>query len=247
MEKNEFIELCKLGKLSALQDEIANSENKYPRNCLAAAVTIASRYGHLDIIKLSVATGGSDILNVARNAVGLAARNGHLSIVKYLLSHGVNANGCGGYAVQWASRNCHIDTLKCLLLADGVSDRYYSKSITAAAEGGSVEIMELLIANKPKTLTTNYNQALQTASRFGHLELVSMLVNNGADLHNREERAARLACRAGRLAVVKFLVSRGARIYTGSQHECAVRWALSNNHTEVVNYLEMLAIIGKLC
>jgi ankyrin repeat protein len=52
------------------------------------------------------------------------------------------------------------------------------------------------------------NQALQLASRNGHLEVVKLLHENGADLHAQDDWALQLASLNGNLKVVELLKSR---------------------------------------
>ena len=76
--------------------------------------------------------------------------------------------------------------------------------------------------------------ALMLASSEGHLEMVKLLVENGADYTN----ALRLASREGHLEIVKLLIENGANINAkDNDGETALMRASYNGHLEVVKYL----------
>ena len=76
--------------------------------------------------------------------------------------------------------------------------------------------------------------ALMLASSEGHLEMVKLLVENGADYTN----ALRLASREGHLEIVKLLIENGANINAkDNDGETALMGASYNGHLEVVKYL----------
>jgi hypothetical protein len=77
--------------------------------------------------------------------------------------------------------------------------------------------------------------ALIWASEKGHLEVVKYLVENGANIHARDDYALGLASRNGHLEVVKYLVENGANIH--ARDDYALRWASEKGHFEVVKYL----------
>jgi len=79
------------------------------------------------------------------------------------------------------------------------------------------------------------DQALRNASYYGDLEIVKYLVKNGADIHVRNDEALRNACYKGQLEVVKYLVKNGADIHV--RNDQALRWASYYGYFEIVKYL----------
>ena len=99
------------------------------------------------------------------------------------------------------------------------------------------------LRNKEEVISfQDKNEALTFASQEGHIDIVKYLVENGADIHARDELALREASENGHVEVVKFLLENGADIhgrdYLGS--DAALREASNNGHVEVVNYLKSL-------
>ena len=64
------------------------------------------------------------------------------------------------------------------------------------------------------------------------------LVENDADVHDKNDEALRLASWKGHLEVVKYLVEHGADVH--AQNDEALRWASRYGHLKVVKYLESL-------
>ena len=67
------------------------------------------------------------------------------------------------------------------------------------------------------------------------VETIKLLLDNGADVHARDDYALRRASGKGYTEIVKLLLDRGADVdaYDG----CALRWASEKRHTEIVKML----------
>jgi len=77
--------------------------------------------------------------------------------------------------------------------------------------------------------------ALLLAAKNEHLEVVKYLVENGADIHTHNDSALLLAAGNGHLEVVKYLVENGANIHADNDY--VLCWAAESGHLEVVKYL----------
>lgn len=75
------------------------------------------------------------------------------------------------------------------------------------------------------------DEALRLAARRGKLEIVKVLVEKGADIRANNDRAFRVAAVWGHLELVKFFVDQGA------DNDSALRWAAGKGHLELVKYL----------
>jgi ankyrin repeat protein len=147
---------------------------------------------------------GVDIRSHNNNAIRWAINNKNLEIAKFLIEHGANIK---------------IDD-HCLLL--------YKASVN-----NDVEMVNFLINNGSAINPSKINdlQPIEGASMRGHLEVVKILIENGAYL---DYRSVANACINGHLHVVKILVENGAKI-RGFDH--AISYASKYNHLEIVNYL----------
>ena len=79
------------------------------------------------------------------------------------------------------------------------------------------------------------DRALRWSAECGHLEVVRFLLENGADIHAQDDLALCWSALYGHLDVVKYLVENGANIH--AQNDRALRWSTSNGHLDVVKYL----------
>ncbi|KAI9774707.1 MAG: hypothetical protein M1839_001668 [Geoglossum umbratile] len=82
---------------------------------------------------------------------------------------------------------------------------------------------------------------LMVGSYFGHIEVVRLLVENGAEVNAGDEggrTALHWAVRNGREAVVKLLVEKGAEVNAKDRDgRAALHWAVWNGHEAVVKLL----------
>lgn len=102
------------------------------------ALIAACRYGHIEIVKLLIDKKADP---KTENAFFSACRNGHFDIVKLLLKHGAPLNARNGYALTTASWNGHLEIVK-FLLDQGV---YINEElISAVKDYGHTDIVNLL-------------------------------------------------------------------------------------------------------
>ena len=95
----------------------------------------------------------------------------------------------------------------------------------------NLELLQYLIENN---FLTNYG-ALINASHIGVLGVVKYLVNNGANIHTKNDEVLRWASINGNKNVVEYLVDNGADVNVADDY--ALRYASANGHLEVVKYL----------
>jgi ankyrin repeat protein len=79
------------------------------------------------------------------------------------------------------------------------------------------------------------SRELCAAARDGDFQEVQRLVDNGADIHVKEDYALRWSAQNGHLDIVEFLVSKGSRIH--AREDYALRWSAENGHLAVVKFL----------
>ena len=77
-----------------------------------------------------------------------------------------------------------------------------------------------------------------SASGYGHLPVVELLINNKANITAWDNEAVRWASKNGHIDVVKLLINHKADITAGNNY--ALRMAAKNNHIDVVNYIKSI-------
>ena len=90
-----------------------------------------------------------------------------------------------------------------------------------------------LLLEKGADMHTSDDYPLISASENGHINVVQHLVENGADIHALDDEALKLASKNGHIKVVQYLVENGADISTH-----AINLAHKYSHTDVAEYLE---------
>lgn len=94
-----------------------------------------------------------------------------------------------------------------------------------------------------KTLSTHITPkelGLSLAIKYGRLNIVKYLVENGANIHHDSGEPIRDACRNGHLSVVKYLVEKGVDIH--NHQEASMRLACFNGYLKIVKYLVSLGV-----
>jgi ankyrin repeat protein len=88
------------------------------------------------------------------------------------------------------------------------------------------------------------DDALVLASGHGCLELTKLLLENGADVHATFDLALRVACGNGCIEIVKLLVKHGADVRACNFEPH--RKASMNGHSHIVNYLSKQLLLEKI-
>jgi len=179
----------------------------------------ASRFGHLEIVKLLLKN-GADINqrnNNGWNPLMYASRFVYLELVKLLVKNGADINQ---------------------------RDNNGWNPLLYACDYGHLELVKLLIENGADINQKNDNKcnALMIASKMGHLELVEFLFENGADINQRnkkkEDNVLMIAIRFKRFRVVKFLLEKGVDInQKNSDGYNALILAVRKGYLEIVKLL----------
>jgi ankyrin repeat protein len=107
-------------------------------------------------------------------------------------------------------------------------------TLNKASEVGNVEEVKRLLSKRVKALTLD--KSLMLACWYGHLEVVKLLVANGANIHANQNESLKMACYYGRLEIIKLLLERGASI-DGNEGDNAVSCACYYGHLETVKLL----------
>src|SRR6478609_8727979 len=117
---------------------------------------------------------GADIHLKDDYALRWASRNGHRETVKILLAAGADVHACDDYALQWASLNGYTEIVKSLLEAGANVHLFNDYALRWASTNGHAEIVEILLASGADVHADD-DYALRTAFLYGHRETVKML------------------------------------------------------------------------
>ena len=161
-----------------------------------SALMEASVKDHVDVAQLLLENGADPHLHSdGWTALTLAADEGNTEVMRLLLQNGVDPNIiCEEHhmtALMLAVKHgCHYGRLETVqLLLDYKADPNITVenhgALDVAAEYGGVDIVQLLLQyiKDPSEKALRCWEALSNASRFGHTEIVKILLENGAKNH----------------------------------------------------------------
>jgi ankyrin repeat protein len=103
----------------------------------------------------------------------------------------------------------------------------------SAVQNNDIELIKTLLGNKATRMNTSH--ALRTASKHGYTEMVKLLIENNADIHDKNDSSLSLASINGHLEIVKILIQNNADVLAKNNY--ALRWASRNGHAEIVRLL----------
>src|SRR6478609_4954873 len=96
------------------------------------------------------------------------------TLVKELILLGADIHLKDDYALRWASRNGHRETVKILLAAGAVVHAGDDHALRYASRNGHIETVKVLLASGADVHADD-DYALRTAFLYGHRETVKML------------------------------------------------------------------------
>mmetsp|Transcript_10078 Transcript_10078/g.24362 ORF Transcript_10078/g.24362 Transcript_10078/m.24362 type:complete len:332 (+) Transcript_10078:82-1077(+) len=162
------------------------------------ALTCASLYGHIEVVRLLIEIGASvDLPNICRNS-------------KRSLKT----------PLMFASENGHAEIVRCLVEAGASLNRSHGKAaLVNACKLGHVEVVRVLVEAKADINTVVLDTTpLMCASVRGHIEVVQCLVDARADLdwvNGKGSTALTRASTLGRIEVAHLLMEASAKFGVG--------------------------------
>ncbi|ETS77277.1 hypothetical protein PFICI_11151 [Pestalotiopsis fici W106-1] len=165
------------------------------------ALSCAAEAGSMELVNSLLERGANVTADIVGRGDGegpvvKAAKNGHIDVVELLLSRGVNADlASDSPALEWVAKGL-----------DYMYDR--------ATEARSYDMVRLLVSHGARVDNSRGFKLLAEASAKGHLDIVKLMVEKGANVERDNEFVAftplSSAAKFGHLDIVKFLVEKGA-------------------------------------
>ncbi|KAK2743974.1 hypothetical protein FQN55_007023 [Onygenales sp. PD_40] len=218
------------------------------------ALSLASRYGHLEMVQLLLANGASIKTDQGHCPAFLAAsRGGHTKIAQLLLDNGASFDMQDeGYynLLRDLSNRGSKEILQLLLPTTGdINAQHVNKgdalrdALFTACLHGYRETVELLLDTGADVnlLAGAHGTALAAAASTGQTAVVRLLLERGADVNllagDRGTALEAAACQ-GSIETVRLLLDKGADVnLIGGDRGTALAAAASHGHTEIVQLL----------
>jgi ankyrin repeat protein len=150
----------------------------------------------------------------ASMAANCAAQYDHLNIIQYLLNIGVDMKYDGYGPMIIAAGNGSLKTLKYLHDLDKQTYNIHMDNdyLLITAASNNQNDVVTFLLDNGANINTCDSLSLIRAVQEGHLSTVKLLINRGADIHGDNDQALRMAAFYGHLDIVKILIENGAII-----------------------------------
>jgi hypothetical protein len=187
----------------------------------AAPLEVSSALGLLPVVKIQLAINSTNFDNAGRKRQNQSPRCWNL----------------------WHLAGCFIGSRQQEEHEATTGQEHYNLAMVAAAEGGHVAIVKLLLARGANVNAQGgkYGSALQAASVWGRTATVELLLAKAANINAQGGQygsALQAASVRGRTATVELLLARGANINAqGGQYGSALQAASDNGHAAIVELL----------
>ena len=203
----------------------------------------ASRHGHVDVV-LTLLERGAEIDRLVpetgNTALLEAAQWSQAEVVSTLLAHGANINHVNAFeetAFKLAYQVYGPDQVYAVvpILRANWEDVNSQQLLEAAIEGDAELVLTLIDSgeNINSTSTLGYS-ALALAVRNGNVNVVSTLLDHGAEIFDRDLNEA---AKVGHAEIVIDLLAHGANVNGGQYGQLALASAAENGHADVVDIL----------
>lgn len=240
---NIFISMCGYGTPRLIGSYLIESQiNKG----LEMAVSCAN-FTNIDFL---IELGANPNTRYVINAI---ANNGNVKVAKHLMKLGLQIHSNHEFVFSMACKNGYFEMAK-FLLEDGVDmDLIGEVAIMLASRNGHLKIINLFLVYGINEQLKN--KALLESCENDHLEIVKLLVQNGANVHYLEERPLIVASSNGHADIVEYLISEKANIF--QLKNAAFKRAVEKGHVNVasilikngvnINYLNTSKILYSAC
>lgn len=220
--EKEFLKAADKGNL----DEMRALLDSYPENDFLnakdfvegdAALHLASRNGHLEVVEFLLSMGAEVNLqnNFSCTPLSLAVSHGHLEIVKLLIRHGSDVNerdNLGASPLLLAVMVLPFLDEK----GNDVSGNYSVRIL--GDDRYRKEIIKLLIEEGADVNAANEEgeAPLWTASLHGDMEIIELLIKKGADVNTCDNKfritPLHMVAELGQIEIVELLLENGAYV-----------------------------------
>ena len=224
----------------------------------------ASRVGNVEIVEC-LFRAGADV-NILQGIHGTALRaaviGGHEELVRRLIAHGADVNLChedgrASSVLHLALKSNNPEMFKALLVAGAdIKNSHQQHILITVCKIGDATLVEHLLGSgvdiNVSESTSSYRSStsidevspLNAACAEGHLSVVRLLLDYGADIEESNESSATplmSAVRGNHLPVVRLLLTAGANVYHAT-HAKPLSEAAKESRLEIVKEPLSIAI-----
>jgi len=163
-------------------------------------INTAVQNNNFEIVKYFVEN-GADINKRCSDPIVIAVQKNNFKIVKYLVENGSNITFKSNFSLCLASENGYLDIVQ-YLVEKGLD---IDEPLLLASEHGHLEVVKYLLKTN---VCPSIHSAIQQASDNNYLDIVQLLLENGADIKKNNYQAIRNLLRHGHIELVKKLIKK---------------------------------------
>ncbi|TPX56346.1 hypothetical protein PhCBS80983_g04569 [Powellomyces hirtus] len=187
---------------------------------------------HKDLITEIVQREGVNVKYRESMPLRQAARKGTAETVQLLIDLGCDIHSRNNEALAWAALGGNVDTMRLLLDHGADASAMNGRALRKAVSHHmwkDPEVVKLLIQSQkttapPHTQIAGIDEALITAAQCGDLNVIRVLLDDGAaDPEASDNRALRVAAAFGERALVSLLLDRATYIHTQPERVALLR------------------------
>ncbi|XP_012556375.1 ankyrin repeat domain-containing protein 17 isoform X1 [Hydra vulgaris] len=249
-----LVEACIEGDITAVRKLLDEGRSVHePTEEGESLLSLACSAGYYELVQvLLVMNANIEDRGVKGDCTPLmeAASGGFVDIVQLLLQHGANVNAqssSGNTALHYASCSGYDDVVQALIQHNADLEHQNENGHTPlmeAASGGHNKVAKLLLDNGAgiNTHSSEFKEsALTLACYKGHVEMVALLLERGADQeHKTDEMHTALmeASMDGHVEVARLLLNHGAQVnMPADSFESPLTLAACGSHVELAQLL----------
>lgn len=223
---------------------------------------IAAQNGNLRIVEALISKGVdiNAIDDTKVTSLFIAATLGHDAIVQVLISNGakINSQSSDGITpLQIAASFGYTNVVKTLLDNKAnvtIRDNKNRIAVELAISRGHLKVVETMMEHEQFDIHAKSKDdftLLHIAAQNGDLDIIKILVNNGADVHARNRQGSKpihIAAREDHAVVVEYFLASGFNIHDeGAALNSLLHYAVSTGMIKSAKYLiEQNADVNKL-
>ena len=250
---------CGLGWTEIVKYLIANGADVSMRRGIDTNLYLATRHGHIDVVKLLLESGNSDVdVNYCgeggNTVLVVSVQRKHMMMVELILHHGANINqpnSLGLTPLIAAVLNEHVEMVQFLLQHKpniNYLDLNNHTALFHAVLIGCFDIVQILLKHGAEFNQHSANNAsiftdplLAVAVENGHHKIANLLLQRGIDVNQRNTNDATALCIAsdiGNVDMVNLLLDYHCDIdYRTKYDDTALLLSIKKGHSNVSQVL----------
>ncbi len=187
------------------------------------------RENHIEIMELFLKKGLFHDYN-KDDALYISAQQGYLDMVNILLNYG--AEDKNHKVLSIAASNGNMNLLK-KLINNGM---YITPRVLVnACINGHIDIVLYLLEKTEIDIHAKNDEPFREAAKNGHINIVKLLLEHGANQSADNDWALRWACDGGKIDVVELLLKAGSQVHY--DNDWAIRCSAGKGYIKIVELL----------